>query len=441
MNGQSAAPVDTVDAVVIGAGPGGCVAAGRLAQLGRSALLLERRELPRFHIGESLLPSCMVTLRQVNFLDRVLRQGYVDKFGAEFSFDFGFHLRFAFNDQGPGRYPQAIQVERAHFDRTLAYCARDAGATLLEGANVTDLLIRDGRVAGVRYDHGGQSYEVRASYVIDAGGRASKVARKFGLRRPVDRLRMIAVFRHFKGLAEENNPGVTGDIQVGAHLDGWIWAIPIWADTISVGAVMPRAALGDTDPEQVLTKHINRMPRIRQRIAGTEPAGEVMLETDYCYYSDAIAGPGWLMAGDAACFFDPIFSGGATIAMATGKRAADTVDRMLSAPESETDLSCEYGNFLKTGYDTYARLIYSHYKHRYNIMPVLAELGVDLHDGNLEENQSLIRLMCGDFWSQENIVANLLRGHSEFDTFAPFTPVYECPYYGAGSGGQKWDNP
>jgi FADH2-dependent halogenase len=309
-------------------------------------------------------------------------------------------------------------------------CARDAGVAFLEGANVSELLIEDDRVVGVQYEHGGQSYAVRASYVIDAGGRASKVARKFGLRKPVDRLRMIAVFRHFKGLIEANNPGVTGDIQVGAHLDGWVWAIPIWADTISIGAVMPRDTLRDREPEQVLNQHINRMPRIKQRIVGSEPAGAVMLETDYCYYSDSIAGPGWLTVGDAACFFDPIFSGGVTIAMATGKRAADTVDRMLTAPESENDLSCEYGNFLKTGYDTYARLIYAHYKHKYNIMPVLDELGVDLHDGNLAENRSLIRLMCGDFWNQDNIIGKLLRGHSEFDTFAPFTPVYECPFYG-----------
>jgi FADH2-dependent halogenase/halogenation protein CepH len=373
----------------------------------------------------------MVTLRQVGFLDRVLSQGYVAKLGAEFSFDFGFHLRFAFQDQGEDRYPEAIQVERAHFDQTLAHCARDAGATFLEGANVSDLVMENDRVVGVQYSHGGKSYEVRAPYVIDAGGRASRVARKFALRKPVARLRMIAVFRHFKGLTEAHNPGVKGDIQVGAHLDGWVWAIPVRPDTISVGAVMPRAALGDKDPEQVLNKHINRMPRIKQRITGTTPATEIMLETDYCYYSDVVAGPGWLMVGDAACFFDPIFSGGATIAMATGKRAADTVDRMLSLPSSETDESIGYQNFFKTGYDTYARLIYSHYEHKYNIMPALAELGVDLHDGNLDENQALIRLFCGDFWSEENVVGKVLRGHSKFDTFAPFTPVHECPYYGA----------
>jgi FADH2-dependent halogenase len=423
------AVTEQVDAIVIGAGPGGSVAATRLAQHGRSVLVLERREFPRFHIGESLLPSCLVTLGKLGILDRVLAQGYVDKYGGEFSFDFGMHLRFPFSEQGPGRYPNALQVERAHFDHTLLRCARDAGATVLEGANVTDLLIEDGRVTGVSYDQDGRRRTVRSSFVIDAGGRASRVARTFGLRKPIEKLRMVAVFRHFKGLEEANNPGVEGDIQVGGHKEGWVWAIPIWADTISIGAVMPRDVLKDRDPEQVLMEHLSRAPRIAQRATGTYPVGNVRVETDYCYYADTITGPGWLMVGDAACFLDPIFSGGVTIAAATGLRAADTVDSMLREPGSEAELGEAYSNFLKTGYDTYARLIYAHYASRFSIMPTLQEMGADGPDGDASHHAEVIRLISGDFWSKTNELANGLRERSDMDTFAPFTPDLKCPFY------------
>lgn len=428
------APIDPaftgqVDAIVIGAGPGGSVAATRLAQLGRSVVMLERREFPRFHIGESLLPSCLVTLGKLGILDRVLTQGYVDKHGGEFSFDFGLSMRFPFSDQGPGRYPNALQVERAHFDHTLLQCARDAGATVLQGANVTDLLIEDGRVTGVSYDQDGRRHTVRSSFVIDAGGRASKVSRTFGLRKPIERLRMVAVFRHFKGLVEANNPGVEGDIQVGGHKDGWVWGIPIWADTISIGAVMPRDVLRDRDPEQVLMEHLSRAPRIEQRATGTYPASDVRVETDYCYYADTITGPGWLMVGDAACFLDPIFSGGVTIAAATGMRAAETVDGMLSEPGSEAELGEAYSNFLKTGYDTYARLIYAHYNSRFSIMPTLKEIGADGPDGDPARHAEVIRLISGDFWSKTNELANRLRDRRDMDTFAPFTPDLKCPFY------------
>ncbi len=423
------AVTEQVDVIVIGAGPGGSVAATRLAQHGHSVLALERREFPRFHIGESLLPSCLVALDKLGILDRVLAEGYVKKYGGEFSFDFGMHIRFPFSDQGPGRYPHAIQVERARFDHALLRCARDAGATVLEGANVSDLLIEDGRVTGITYDHGGRRHTVRSSFVIDAGGRASKVARTFGLRKPIEKLRMVAVFRHFKGLEEANNPGVEGDIQVGAHKEGWVWAIPIRPDTISIGAVMPRDVLRDRDPEQVLTEHLGRAARIAQRATGTYPASDVRVETDYCYYADTITGPGWLMVGDAACFLDPIFSGGVTIATATGLRAADTVDGMLRKPGSEAALGDAYSSFLKTGYDTYARLIYAHYRSKFSIIPTLMEIGVEVQDGGTSHHAEVIRLMCGDFWSKTNELGNRLRERSDMDTFAPFAPDLRCPFY------------
>lgn len=421
---------EQVDVIVIGAGPGGSVAATRLAQRGHSVLALERRDFPRFHIGESLLPSCLVTLRKLGILETVLAEGWVRKYGGEFSFDFGLHLRFPFTDQGPGRYPNAIQVERARFDHVLMRCARDAGATVLEGANVTDLLIEDGRVTGVTYEHEGKQHTVRASFVIDAGGRASKVARTFGLRKPIEKLRMVAVFRHFSGLVEANNPGFEGDIMVGAHQDGWVWGIPIRPGTISIGAVMPRTVLKDRDPEEVLGEHLSRATRVAQRATGTCPASEVRVETDYCYYADTVTGPGWLMVGDAACFLDPIFSGGVTLATTTGLRAADTVDRMLREPALETELGEAYSSFLKTGYDTYARLIYAHYRSKFSIIPTLIEIGVQIPDGETTSHHAeVIRLMCGDFWSKTNELGNRLRERSDMDTFAPFAPDLDCPFY------------
>jgi flavin-dependent dehydrogenase len=46
-----------VEVLIVGGGPGGSTTAARLAQRGRPAVVLERARFPRFHIGESLLPS------------------------------------------------------------------------------------------------------------------------------------------------------------------------------------------------------------------------------------------------------------------------------------------------------------------------------------------------------------------------------------------------
>jgi FADH2-dependent halogenase len=422
---------NSVDVVVIGAGPGGSTTAAKLAQEGRSVLLLERRTHPRFHIGESMLPMMNAVAERLGVFDEIKAQGYVPKHGAEFSrATSGKYGRVPFTAQGPGRHHSTFQVERAHFDKTLAGFARKSGATLLESANVLELLREDGRVTGVRYDHDGHTRTVRAAYVVDAAGRASKVSQTFGLRKYVDRMRMVAVFQHYKGLDEKNNPGETGDIMIGSHEDGWLWAIPIWPDTISVGSVMKREVLRSGEPRELLAEHVGRLERIAQRITGAVPHGDIHVETDYCYYSDTITGPGWFMVGDSGCFFDPIFSGGTYLAMTTGYIAAETINETLAHPERGDELASRYADFYKTGYDQYARIIYAYYEGGYNVRHYLDSINDQLGGGNWYDNKWVVRQFCGDFWSEENLLNQALIRETQWDTFAPFERAWGCPFYG-----------
>jgi flavin-dependent dehydrogenase len=418
---------DVVDVAVIGAGPGGSTVAAELARAGRSVLVLERRTFPRFHIGESMLPYTAGLLDKMGVLDRVKQQGYPLKKGAEFIFADGQHRRIDFQEQGPGRQPEAFQVERAHFDSLLVDEARRAGAVVLEDAHVGDLVFDGTRVVGLDYTAGGESRTVRATYVVDAGGRLSKIAQAFPLRKKIERLQNIAVFQHFTGLDESRNPGSEGDIQVGGHADGWVWAIPVWADTISIGAVMPRSVLRAGTPHEVLAEHIARVDRITARLEGTTPCSEVRIESDYCYYSDKLSGPGWFLVGDAGCFIDPIFSGGVYMAMATATGAAARIDGLLSEASSlqrELVVQHDYDNFFKTGYDTYTRLIYAFYESDYNLGLYLREYGV-----NVVDNPFFARALSGDFWTEDNEIAALLRAERRWDTFAPFERRFGCPVY------------
>lgn len=414
-----------VDVVVIGGGPGGSAAAMRLAERGRSVLVLEQAQFPRFHIGESMLPYTVGLFDRLGILAAARGQGWVVKPGAEFTNDTGGFRRIDFGDQGEGRHAVTYQVERAGFDDFLLGQAGARGATVLQQAKVTEVVFdADGRATGVTYQAEGTERSVRARHVIDAGGRGSRIAKQLGLRRVNEKLRNVAIFRHYDGFDDANTPGVAGDIQIGGHDDGWLWAIPIAEDRISIGAVTPRDNLRSAEPGQLFDEHLARLPRINERLAGARPATELKVETDYTYYADTVTGPGWTLVGDSGCFVDPMFSGGVYLAMTTGVRAADTVDQLLERPEAAEQLQRDYAAFYKTGYDSYMRLVYVFYASRFDPIRMLRKAGF-----RLRGEPWLPRLISGDFWSSQNPIAAYLRTLSEWDTFAAFDFAYGCPIY------------
>lgn len=436
------------DVIIIGGGPAGSTAAITLAQKGLSVLLLERSRFPRFHIGESMLPYTTRLLEQLGILGVIESQNFVLKWGAEFAGVRGDSKRVDFTDLGSGYIHYTFQVERACFDNALLACAKEAGVQVLEEASVIRPLLEQGRVVGVEYEYRGQKQTEYASYVIDASGRAGVIANFFKLRKPIPRQRMVAVFKHFGNYSEYNHPGYAGDIQVGNHEQGWVWAIPIRKDTISIGTVTRAEFIKASSPEEIFERHIRRIPRIQQRMAGTTHLGRAKTESDYCYYVDTAVGPGYFLVGDTGCFVDPIFSGGVYLAMTTGRRAAESIAAILSRDLSYEDAAQHYENFYKTGYDCYFRVMYAFYESNFNFAEEIANMSPDYvpsqdkpepllagipfnraRYGVKFSRKWLARLLSGDLWSMHNPLTRFLRSVSAWDTFAPFEPTFGCPVY------------
>jgi FADH2-dependent halogenase len=414
------------DAIVIGGGPAGSITAARIAAAGHRVLLLERRAFPRFHIGESMLPYTAGILDQLGILSQFPAEEYPVKWGAEFTGPDGGFRRVDFTSQGGGRKEVAFQCERARFDHTLLRNAETAGAQVLQNARVLAVITEGGRIAGVRYSRAGDEAEARARHVVDASGRAGVISRQhLGSRRPNGKLQMVAYYRHYTGVDEATNPGVAGDIQVGNHDDGWLWAIPIRKDVLSIGAVTKAGTVRGAAPEAVFEEHLARVPRIRCRVEGAAGATEVRGESDYCYYTDTLAGPGFFVVGDAGCFIDPVYSAGVYLAVVSGMRAGDSVNELLAGAH-EAEVRAAYENFYKTGYDCYTRLIYAFYDCNFDFSEYLRSLA---GRSAQIEGRWIARLLAGDFWSRPNPVAELLRDNREYDTFAPFPVAYGCPVY------------
>ena len=75
---------DSFDCIVLGAGPAGSAAAALVAEAGFKTLLLERDKMPRFHVGESLMPETYWPLKRLGVLDQLKASSHPQKHSVQF---------------------------------------------------------------------------------------------------------------------------------------------------------------------------------------------------------------------------------------------------------------------------------------------------------------------------------------------------------------------
>src|SRR5436853_4382190 len=162
------------EVLIIGAGPAGSTAAAVLAEKGRRVLILEREQVPRYHIGESLLPFTFQPLQRLGLLDKMRQSAFVKKYSVQFVSPNGKASQpfYFFNRYDRETIAQTWQVLRSEFDLMLADNARAKGATILEEIKVTSLLREGERVIGARAKvHEGNVREFRAPMTLDCTGK------------------------------------------------------------------------------------------------------------------------------------------------------------------------------------------------------------------------------------------------------------------------------
>lgn len=394
---------EACDVLVIGGGPGGSTAATLLARRGRRVIVLEKEHHPRFHIGESLLPMSLPLFERLGVAAQVRSLG-VYKRGADFEAPTpqGYNC-FAFERALGDSPPHAYQVWRQDFDRMLFEHARASGADAREGHEAHAVQLhgpRDCRVE-VRTDTGAQ-YTVRARYLIDASGRDTFLAGRWRLRRKNAEHQSAAIFGHFRGAIAR--PGVdAGNISMYRFAHGWMWMIPLPEGVMSVGAVCWPEYLKQRKGRTVefLLETLRQNPQMWQRLEHAELIGNTVRVTgNYSYDSTRMAGPGWLLVGDAFAFLDPVFSTGVYLAMHGAERAAEVVDGALRAPQRERRLQRRLERELRLGMARFSFFIY-----RFN-EPVLRDMF--RHPRNfLQLEQGIISMLAGDLFDAPRVLWRL----------------------------------
>jgi flavin-dependent dehydrogenase len=324
---------ETLDAVVVGAGPSGCCTATTLARAGRSVLLLDRDPEPRFKIGESLLPWNMPIFEEIGFLPKLHAAGFQPKYGAMFWNEMTGGVRdIVFKDSLPPQRPYAFQVQRVKFDGLFAEHARSSGAQVRRGIRVIEPILEGERVVGVRVEGpGGAPEEIRAKIVVDATGQAALLASRMKMRKGDPNLKRAAMYAHWEGTWRDQGDRA-GDILLPFVKDVWYWVIPFSDGSSSVGAVFePSLIAGRSNAkEELYDELLSRSRKMKEILANGRRTTQVYGTADYSITADRFAGDGWVLVGDAATFLDPVFSTGVYLGTSAGFRAAQVIDRALS---------------------------------------------------------------------------------------------------------------
>ncbi len=322
------------DCIIIGGGPAGTTAAALVAEAGYSTLLVERAKMPRYHIGESLMPETYWIFERLGVLDQMQASGYPKKVGVQFVNNTGKESSpFFFRTHDDRESSETWHVDRAEFDKMLFDNAAVKGATCCDNTRVLDVLAAgetaNERVTGVLLQQAeNASIEVVAKVVVDATGQQTLLANRFGLRCENSDLRKAAMWQYYRGAHRDTaGGGVKTVIMHAADKRSWFWFIPMSDDLVSVGVVGDRDYLlkGRGTPAEVFADELKKCSTLEGWLADAQPEDDLQIAREFSYTTTRSAGDGWVLVGDAWGFIDPVYSSGVYFALKSAELAAECI--------------------------------------------------------------------------------------------------------------------
>ena len=386
--------MQTVDVVVIGAGPAGTVAASYLVKQGYSVTILEKEKFPRFQIGESLLPCCMEYLDESGLLEAVIPKGFQKKTGAAFMRGEK-RCEFYFSEQYTKGWTWTWQVKRADFDLTLAEEARAKGVSVNFECEVLGVQCSGDKQSVEFKDKDGSVHQVESKFIIDSSGYGRVLPRLFDLSKPSSFTPRGAVFAHLEDINRTEDASNNIFVHSFDNNRSWIWAIPFSDGSTSVGIVGDQekiAKLAENDGA-LYEEFIRNFEDLNGRFKESKLKFIPKSILGYSVGIKRMFGEGFVLSGNSTEFLDPIFSSGATFAMASGLLSAKMTDRHLKG--ETVDWKKDYEDIIQGGIDVFRSYVTGWYNGDFQTIVFAKEIDEGF------KNQ-ICSVLAGYVWDQSN---------------------------------------
>lgn len=383
------------DAIVVGAGPAGSCAAAYLANQGLDILVIEKQKFPRFVIGESLLPQCMVALEKAGLLPAVQKAGFQVKDGALFEMGDSTSTIYFEKKFSEGPY-STFQVIRSDFDHVLIKEAERFGAEVRFETELRAIRFLDECELDI-FDEKTQSSDmVRGKFVFDASGYGKTLPRLLNLSKPADFPVRNASFTHVRNDLRDETVD-DNKILIAIHpeiRDVWYWLIPFTNNIASAGVIYP-PHLAETfaTPNDAWDTLMAQSPNMSRRLVHAEKVREVNCISGYAWSTDKQYGDRYCLMGNTAGFLDPVFSSGVTIALMSAIKACEVFVASLNGESANWE---EYEEYVNRGLNVFSAYVNAWYDQSFQ--------DVLFYNHPEERTVSLITsVLAGYAWDEKNL--------------------------------------
>jgi geranylgeranyl reductase family protein len=333
--------LSTPTVVIVGAGPSGSSTAFHLLQHDvQNVLILDKADFPRDKLcGGGLTRKAQQELDSLGIYDEVAAEACdVPKPYIVMPSGNALHAR-----PREEKYSQMLVLNRRILDEMLMRNARERGAEIREGVEVTELVAENGRCVGVRTREG---EIVSADVVVVAAGARSGRFRPAGAR-PVE---VVALEGRYRG--EPIEPGTACLVFDEAFVPQYGWVFPESETIVNVGVAMAGGSSAKElryRLEVMVSKYLPR--QVKEACLSCRTTG---FPIHTSYKIDHLVDGNVLYVGEAGSLVDPLSFEGISQALVSGRHAAGSIATYLQTGHASSLLA--YQDLVRSEFSHFASM-------------------------------------------------------------------------------------